>query len=37
MTEHRLEDIIPISDSLIVMDEGTIIAQGAPGEVGKKN
>ncbi|MBU5425923.1 ATP-binding cassette domain-containing protein [Tissierella pigra] len=35
MTEHRLEEIIPISDRVIVMDEGSIISEGTPEEVGK--
>ncbi|WMM25821.1 energy-coupling factor transporter ATPase [Tissierella sp. MB52-C2] len=35
MTEHRLEEIIPISDKVIVMDEGSVISKGAPEEVGK--
>ena len=35
MTEHRLEEIIPISDRIIVMDEGSIISEGTPEEVGK--
>lgn len=36
MTEHRLEEIIPVSDRLIVIDEGKIIGDGLPEEVGKK-
>jgi len=34
MTEHRLEDVFPMSDSVIVMDGGRIIASGTPREVG---
>ena len=34
ITEHRLEDIIPMSDRLIVMDEGRIIADDIPEKVG---
>lgn len=34
ITEHRLEEIIPVSDRLIVMDEGCIIADGPPEEAG---
>lgn len=30
ITEHRLEEILPISDRLIVMDEGAIIADASP-------
>lgn len=36
MTEHRLEEIIPMSDRIIVMDEGCIIADGLPEDVGRK-
>lgn len=36
MTEHRLEEIIPISDRIIVVDKGRIIGDGLPEEVGKK-
>ncbi|WP_199228838.1 ABC transporter ATP-binding protein [Sporanaerobacter acetigenes] len=35
MTEHRLEEIIPISDRIIVMDEGCIISEGTPEHIGK--
>jgi energy-coupling factor transporter ATP-binding protein EcfA2 len=34
MTEHRLEEIVPATDRLIVMDAGAIIAEGAPQQVG---
>lgn len=34
MTEHRLEDVFPISDRVIVMDKGRLIADGSPAEVG---
>lgn len=34
MTEHRLEDVVPIADRLIVMDEGAIIADDAPAKAG---
>lgn len=30
ITEHRLEEVLPISDRLIVMEEGTIIADAPP-------
>ena len=33
ITEHRLEDIYPAADKVLVMDSGRIIAQGEPGEV----
>ncbi len=34
LSEHRLEDAIPISDRIVVMDSGRIIASGTPKEVG---
>ena len=34
LTEHRLEEALPLSTRAIVMDNGTIIADGAPREVG---
>ncbi len=34
MTEHRLEDVFPLSDRVIVMDKGRLIADGSPAEVG---
>jgi len=36
ITEHRLEDVFPMSDRVIVMEEGRIIADGAPREVGQQ-
>ena len=33
MVEHRLEEVVPICDRLMVMEKGTLIANGAPGEV----
>ena len=36
MTEHRLEDIFPAADKVIVMDQGIVIAQGLPREIGKE-
>ncbi len=35
LTEHRLEDVFPMADRVIVMDEGEIIANETPIEVGK--
>ncbi len=35
MTEHRLEEVLPISDRLIVMDHGAIIADDSPAKVGE--
>ncbi|RKD22085.1 cobalt ABC transporter ATP-binding protein [Ammoniphilus oxalaticus] len=34
LSEHRLEEVAPISDRLFVMDEGRLIADGTPREVG---
>ncbi|GIQ70582.1 ABC transporter ATP-binding protein [Xylanibacillus composti] len=36
MTEHRLEEVVPISDCLVVMDNGRMIASGPPRAVGEK-
>ncbi|MDR0269295.1 energy-coupling factor transporter ATPase [Paenibacillus sp.] len=35
ITEHRLEELLPISDRLIVMDEGNIIVDHAPAKAGE--
>ena len=35
MTEHRLEEVIPMSDRIIVMDEGQVIADDSPEKVGQ--
>ena len=35
ISEHRLEEVIPISDRVAVMDEGRIIADGCPQEVAR--
>lgn len=35
LSEHRLEDAFPISDRVIVMDKGKIIAMDKPARVGK--
>ena len=34
MTEHRLEELFPFSDRVIVMDSGHILADGTPREIG---
>ncbi|MDR0446000.1 MAG: ATP-binding cassette domain-containing protein [Oscillospiraceae bacterium] len=34
LTEHRLEDVFPLSDRAVVMDGGNIIADAAPREAG---
>lgn len=36
MTEHRLEDILPVADQVVVMDEGEIIASGTPRQIGNE-
>ena len=33
MAEHRLEDVVPLCDKLLVMDKGKLIANGKPSEV----
>ncbi len=35
MTEHRLEEVFPMSDRVLVMDSGKIVFDGTPGEVGE--
>lgn len=35
ITEHRLEEVFPMSDRVLVMDNGTLIADGTPHEVGE--
>ncbi len=35
ITEHRLQDIIPQADRVFVMDQGKLLAQGTPREIGK--
>lgn len=35
LSEHRLEEAFPISDRVIVMDHGRIVADGKPREVGE--
>lgn len=34
LSEHRLEDVIPISDRVIVLENGTVTADSAPDEIG---
>jgi energy-coupling factor transport system ATP-binding protein len=34
LTEHRLEEAFPLASRVVVMDEGAIIAEGTPQEVG---
>lgn len=35
LTEHRLEEVLPMSDRLLVLDRGKLICQGAPRAVGE--
>ena len=35
LTEHRLEEAMPLGDRVLVMDEGKIIADGTPKDVGQ--
>ena len=35
LTEHRLEEAFPLSDRVLVMDRGRLIADGTPSEVGE--
>ena len=35
LTEHRLEEAFPLSDRVLVMDKGWLIADGTPTEVGE--
>ena len=34
MTEHRLEEVFPMTDRVLVMDKGKLIADGSPTQVG---
>ena len=34
ITEHRLEEVFPMSDRVLVIDQGQIISQGSPSDVG---
>ena len=36
ITEHRLQDVIPYANQVVVMDEGEIIARGLPREIGEE-
>lgn len=35
LTEHRLEDVFPVADKVVVMDAGRIVAYGAPRDVAR--
>ncbi len=34
LSEHRLEDVIPVSDRVVVLENGRLTADGAPDEIG---
>lgn len=34
MTEHRLEEVFPLTDRVLVLDEGRLIGDGTPQEIG---
>ncbi len=36
LTEHRLQDVIPWAQKVFVMDQGRLVAQGAPREIGEE-
>ena len=36
MTEHRLEEVFPMSGRVLVMDEGRLICDGTPSDVGRE-
>jgi len=36
MTEHRLEEVFPLSDRVLVLDEGKLLCDGSPREVGEQ-
>lgn len=35
LTEHRLQDVIPWAQKVFVMDEGRLVAEGSPREIGE--
>ena len=35
LTEHRLEEALPLCDRAVVMDEGRILCEGTPSEIGE--
>lgn len=36
ITEHRLEEALPLADRVLVLDEGRLICDGAPEDVGRQ-
>lgn len=35
LTEHRLEEVFPAADRVVVMDNGAVLAEGTPSYIGK--
>ena len=35
LTEHRLEEVLPLADRAVVMDRGRVLCQGTPSQVGQ--
>lgn len=35
MTEHRLEEVFPMTDKVVVMEKGKLICEGSPSETGE--
>lgn len=36
ITEHRMEDVFPVADRVVVMEQGRVTAAGEPGEVARQ-
>jgi len=36
LTEHRLAEVLPLSDRVVVLDKGRLLFDGAPADVGQK-
>lgn len=36
LTEHRLEEVFPAADRVVVMDEGQVLSIGTPSEIGEE-
>lgn len=36
MTEHRLQDVLPMADQVLLIDNGELIAKGLPKEIGNQ-
>lgn len=35
ITEHRLEEVLPASDKVVVLERGRMVGEGSPGKIGK--